>query len=214
MPDVELERARLRQPQQRRQVVAQQVLVLLVLVSGEHGDGLDEVGALLLPVLLEEALSADAVGHADHRQRPIGQVRQHERRDLREVAQQVALGQRRLLQRRVGRPVDAVEVGEADAVRADGEVEGVLLAVELRAADVVSRSSADPACGPVHVASLGARWLGGRVSRRSTPHATVFASMSSRRRRKIGARSEPSSVQLLEVHLGDELRLRPRSPAR
>ena len=38
MPDVELERPRLREPQQRRQVVAQQVVVLLVLVRGEHGD--------------------------------------------------------------------------------------------------------------------------------------------------------------------------------
>ena len=97
MPDVELERARLREPQQRRQVVAQQVLVALVLVAGEHGDRLDERRPLLLPVLLEEALAVDAVGHADHGQRPVGEVRQHERRDLREVAQQVALGQRRLL---------------------------------------------------------------------------------------------------------------------
>ena len=55
------------------------------------------VGPLLLPVLLEEALAADAVGHADHRERPVGEVRQDERRDLREVAQQVALGERRLL---------------------------------------------------------------------------------------------------------------------
>ena len=85
---------------------------------GEHGDRLDEIGPRLLPVLLEEALAADAVGHADHRERPVGEVRQHVRRHLREVAQQVALGERGLPQRRVGRPVDAVEVGELDRVRA------------------------------------------------------------------------------------------------
>ena len=67
-------------------------------------------GPLLLPVLLEEALAADAVGHADHRERPIGEMRQHVRRHLREVAQQVALGERRLLERRVRRPVDAIEI--------------------------------------------------------------------------------------------------------
>ena len=67
-------------------------------------------GTLLLPVLLEEALAADAVGHADHRERTVGEVRQDERRHLREVAQQVALGERRLLERRIGGPVDAVEV--------------------------------------------------------------------------------------------------------
>ena len=46
------------------------------------------------------------------------------RRHLREVAQQVALGERGLLQRRVRGPVDAVEVRELDAVRAHGEREG------------------------------------------------------------------------------------------
>ena len=123
MPDVEFERAGLREPQQRRQVVAQQVLVALVLVLREHGDRLDELRPLLLPVLLEEALPADAVGHADHGERTIGEMRQHERRDLREVAQQVALGERRLLQRRIRGPVDAVEMREADLVRADRERE-------------------------------------------------------------------------------------------
>ena len=71
--------------------------MLLVLVAREYGDGLDELRPLLLPVLLEESLAADPVGHADHRQRAVGKMRQHVRRDLREVAEQVALGERRLL---------------------------------------------------------------------------------------------------------------------
>ena len=99
MPDVELERARLREPEQRRQVVAEQVVVLSSLWPENTVIGLDERRPLLLPVLLEEALAVDAVGHADHRQRPVGEMRQHVRRHLREVAQQVALGERRLLQR-------------------------------------------------------------------------------------------------------------------
>ena len=63
----------------------------------------------------------DAVGHADHGERPVGEMRQDVGRHLREVAQQVALGERRLLQRRIGGPVDAIEVGEVDPVRADRE---------------------------------------------------------------------------------------------
>jgi hypothetical protein len=54
--------------------------------------------------------------HADHRERAVGDVRQHQRRHLREVAQQVALGERRLLQGLAGGPVDAIEVRQADAM--------------------------------------------------------------------------------------------------
>jgi hypothetical protein len=48
-------------------------------------------------------------------------MRQDVRRHLREIDQQVALGQRRLLQRRVGWPVDAIEVCELDPVDANRE---------------------------------------------------------------------------------------------
>ena len=143
-------------------------------------DGLDELRPLLVPVLLVEALAADAVGHADHGERAVGEVRQHERRHLREVAQQVALGQRRLLERRVGRPVDAVEMGELERVAADRRSwhSPCLLSsccdhlVDLRAASRRLR--------------LPARFGG-------APHR--LRSMSSRRRRNTGARSEPSPVQ-------------------
>jgi len=63
----------------------------------------------------------DPVGHADHGERTILEVRQDERRHLREIAQQVALGQRRLLERRVGGPVHPVEVREPDLVCANGK---------------------------------------------------------------------------------------------
>ena len=44
-------------------------------------------------------------------------MRQDEGRNLREVAQQVALGERRLLQRRIRGPVHSIEVSQADPVR-------------------------------------------------------------------------------------------------
>ena len=92
--------------------------MLLVLVPENTVIVSTNAGPRLLPVLLEEALAADAVGHADHRQRAVGEMRQHVRRHLREIAQQVALGERRLLQRRIRGPVDAVEVRQLDRVRA------------------------------------------------------------------------------------------------
>ncbi len=78
MPHVKLEGARLREPQQRRQVVAQQVVVALVFVLGENGDRLGEPGKIVIPVFLEKALPADALGHADHGERPVGEMRKHE----------------------------------------------------------------------------------------------------------------------------------------
>ena len=87
VPDMELKRARLREPEQRRQVVAQQIVVRLVLVIRKHRDRLGERRPLLAPVLLVEALAVDAVRHADHGERPVREMRQHERRHLREIAQ-------------------------------------------------------------------------------------------------------------------------------
>jgi hypothetical protein len=52
-------------------------------------------------------------------------------RHLREVAQEIALGERGLPQRWIRGPVDAIEVREADAVRSHGEGEGILRIREL-----------------------------------------------------------------------------------
>ena len=103
----------------------------LALAVREHGDGVDKLRLRLLPVFLEEALAADAFRHADHGQRPLGEMREDVRRHLREIAQQIALGQRRLLERLVFGPVDTVEVRELELVRPDGEVELVALVFEL-----------------------------------------------------------------------------------
>ena len=73
---MELERAHLTQPEQRRQVVGQQILLLFVLGPGVHLHALHELRPLLAPVLLEEPLAADALGHPDHRERPVPEMRQ------------------------------------------------------------------------------------------------------------------------------------------
>jgi hypothetical protein len=131
VPHVEFQRARLREPEERGQVVAEKIVVLLVLAAREDRDRLDEIGLLLVPMLLEEALPVDARGHADHRERTIGEVRQDARRHLREIAQQVALGERRLLQRRIRGPVDAIQVRDLDLVPLDEKREVLLRRVEL-----------------------------------------------------------------------------------
>ena len=153
---------------------------------------LDERRPLLLPVLLEEALAADAVGHADHRERAVGEMRQHVRRDLREVDEQVALGERRLLARRVRGPVHAIEVGELDPVRADRERERGLLAGELRD-DVVDRT-----------AGRSARWRGRGAAHRL--RIDVVAQAQEHRRAQVIVVGPA-----LEAHLGDGFAARPRS---
>src|SRR5689334_4723335 len=131
MPDVEFERAVLREPEQRRQVVAKEHFLRALVVAGEDRERLDELRLVLAPVLLEEALALDPLGHADHRERPVGEVRQHVRRHLREVAQETPLGERGLLERRLGRPVHAIEMRELERVPFYGEGEGVFLRLKL-----------------------------------------------------------------------------------
>jgi len=75
------------------------------LLAGEHRDGLGELRQLLLPVLLEKTLPADTVRHPDHRQRSVGQCGSIKGETCVKVAQQIALGQRGLLQGCIRRPV-------------------------------------------------------------------------------------------------------------
>ena len=125
----------------------------------------------------------DAVGHADHGERAVGEMRQDEGRHLREVAQQVALGERRLLQRRIRGPVDAVEVVRWIRCGPTASVKAVFRVLELRH-DLVDL--------PRRVSRSRSR----RDARRARRAAPLFGSTSSRSRRNTGARSDPSSVQL------------------
>jgi hypothetical protein len=73
----------------------------------------------------------NALGHADHGERPILQMRQHETPDACQIAQMIALGDRGLFRGLVGRPVLAVQIGEPDFRLTDDEVHGLRLRVEL-----------------------------------------------------------------------------------
>ncbi len=84
----------LAQPQQSRQVVGENVIVRAADVLGERRDHLDELGPFLIPMFLKKSLAADALGHADHREWTIAQMRQHIGRDAREITQVLALGDR------------------------------------------------------------------------------------------------------------------------
>src|SRR4026208_764224 len=110
-------------------------------------------------MLLEETLSRYPVGHADHGERAIRQMRQDEGRDLGKVAQQVALGKRRLPERWIRGPVDAGEGGEGGtrgklARRVafgnrrlpERWIRGPVDAVEVREANLV-RTNCDRECG-------------------------------------------------------------------
>ena len=128
---MKFERAVLTQPQERRQIVGEDVVLLLTLVPGEHRHRLDEVRHALLPVLLKEALAVDPLGHANHRQRPILQMRQHETRHGGEVTDQIPLGDRRTPRTPVGGPIDALQIRQADARAAHRQVQAIRVVVEL-----------------------------------------------------------------------------------
>src|ERR1700731_5049103 len=107
MPHGELESADLPEPQECGQVVGEQIAVLAVLVLGKNGDRLDELRQRLRPVLLKEALAVDALGHANHGQRSIRKVRQHEARDAGQIADEIALGYGAMPRAWFGGPVAA-----------------------------------------------------------------------------------------------------------
>src|SRR5262245_28671375 len=180
MPDVEFERGHLTESEERRQVVGEQVVVLLVLAAREHGDLLDVLGPRLAPVLLEEALAVDALGHADHRERPILEMRQHVGRDAREIANQVALGDFRMPRALVAGPVDAIEICQADFRPAGGVVRpfrgfsSCCRTSPISSFFFVTLPASAPACGPLLM---------------------LRAETSSRILRKTGARRFPDGVQ-------------------
>ena len=119
MPDVELERAHVSAPQKRREVVAQDVLVGRALALREHAHALDEIRQPDFPVLHQHAPPGDALGPAEERQRPVARMFEKGRRHAEQVAQEVPLGDCRLLERGNGGPVDAIQMRDLDLVAAD-----------------------------------------------------------------------------------------------
>ncbi len=164
----------------------------LVAAFRKYRDGLGKFRQRWLPVFLEKALAGDAFRHADHRQRAVGEVRQQIRRNLRQVAQQIALGQCRLLERFVGGPVHAVEMGQPDAVRAHRQHERLPRVVEL----------------PQHFVhpSVGRGCLHGAL-RFAAPHRfriDILAQPQEHRRAQVAVRSP-----FRELHFGHRVGLEP-----
>ena len=190
-----------------------------VLVLREHRHRLDEFRQRLFPVLLEEALTVDPFRHADHAERPILQVRQHEAPHLRQIHEEIALADGAATRARIGRPVDAVEIGECYARPAHLQVHALRRILQLlqHRRGVVRRSTWQE--GFVHVLALpadtrcpgvgGRRGCGGRPfpRGRALAHATrcdVFAQAHEYRRTQRACRRP-----LAEGDLGDEFRLQP-----
>ena len=111
------------QPEQGRQVVAEQVFAAGALVFA-YLDGPHKVGHRMPPMLLVEVLAIDAVGIPAQAQRPVLQVRQQIRRHFGEVDQQIALGYVTMSVSR--RPECLAQVSELDGVSLNLNVEGVL----------------------------------------------------------------------------------------
>ena len=111
-PRMQFEVGELRQPDERRQVVHDEVVHVPLRRCREEPHGLRERRQVVLPTLLVEAPAVDAVRVACHRQRPVPQVRQQVRRDPRVVAEHVALRHRRAALRL--RPEHLVHVRHGD----------------------------------------------------------------------------------------------------
>ena len=90
-PHVERDRAEVRDVAQALAVVHDEVVDVAPGVLRVHALGPDPRGNPLGSVLLEEGLALDAVGVARQHERPVLQVRQHERRDARVVLEEVPL---------------------------------------------------------------------------------------------------------------------------
>ena len=103
-PEVQRDAAHVDHVEQRLDVVADEIVVLL---SG-HARGSNPGGNEVRRVLLIKALSRDAVGIAGQHHRPIAQVRQQPGRDVPVIVDEIALGVPLL------GPEDLVEVGEGD----------------------------------------------------------------------------------------------------
>ncbi len=148
--------------------------------------------------------AADAVGHADHGERAVGQMRQDVRRHLREVAQQVALGERGLL-----------AAPDPRASRRDRGASSLMRCAPTASVNaVLAFSSCATTSSTGCRADSGVRRCGGaaaRAARFGAAHRLridVVAQPQEHRRAQIAVVGPA-----LEAHLGDELRARPRSSA-
>ena len=119
---VQLQAGQVGQPHERRAVLdeAEVDVARVAAALAEAPDALrpdrgggDPVGAVVGALLLVEPLRAGPVGKAVQRQRPVGEVRKHHRRDPRVVVDHLRLGEAGL------RVEDLVEVGQLELAPVD-----------------------------------------------------------------------------------------------
>src|SRR5207248_4600811 len=112
--DVQLQVGQLREPDQRGGVVADEVFDIGIVVCGKRGEALDERWRALFGRLLIETRALDAVGKAGHRDGTIAEVGKDDRGDLKEVADEITLGEGAAVLE--SGPEHLVEGGQAEVV--------------------------------------------------------------------------------------------------
>jgi hypothetical protein len=114
---VELGIGHLAEPDQRRQVVADDVLAACRVLLRKHALTLDEVWQRNFDMLLEEVLARHAVRVALERERAIAQMRRQEWPASNEIFQQVAFREPSMAM--VRGPENPLRMGHADQMLAD-----------------------------------------------------------------------------------------------
>src|SRR4051812_40400682 len=110
MPWMQLETTDVREPEQRRHVIADEIVLANIVSFRVNRDGGDEGGERLLPVELHEATAADPFRLAYERERAVLYMRKHVIGDAQQVAHVIATRVRRQLCRR--RPEHLVKIGQ------------------------------------------------------------------------------------------------------
>jgi hypothetical protein len=96
---MDLEGGLVAEPRQRADPIREEVrvgLAILALLDAGFDPAVEPARRRIRQVLLPEAWPPDAIREAVQVERPVGEVRQHRRGDAREVADQLALGDRLL----------------------------------------------------------------------------------------------------------------------
>ncbi len=141
--DVQFEVGQLREPQQRRGVVTDEVLLVTSIVLRERDESLHERWRGLARRLLVETRAPNTVREANHRDGTIAQMWQHVLRNLQAVSDKVAFAQR--CPAIPGWPHDFVEAGQPHlmAVEPDGATICLVVDGRQRGVDVAgARASA------------------------------------------------------------------------
>ena len=108
-----LERRKIRQPGERRQILDEKIVDMAAVVAAPDGRGLNPVGTMLGRILLLEIFVIDAVRVALHRDRASAQMRKQRRRNARVIVDYLALRES------CGREKNLVEIGQSKTLAFD-----------------------------------------------------------------------------------------------